>query len=89
MLLFFSSSNTEWRIFDTCAANSTIQTSADLDWWVVTYVIQIKRNSLYHIFTLLMPAFILSLMSMFLVHLSCIKFSVALFFDKNMYIDTK
>jgi len=61
------SQNTEWNIFDTCASNITIQTSVDLDWWVVTYAIRMKRNSLYHAFTLLMPSLILSILSMFLV----------------------
>ena len=60
------SANTEWTIFDTCASNNTIQTSVELDWSVVTYSIRFKRNSLYHVFTLIMPSLILSLLSVFL-----------------------
>lgn len=47
--------NTEWLISDTCALNKTITTSKDLHWWVSKYVIHMKRESIYHIYTLLMP----------------------------------
>ena len=47
--------NTEWMIYETCALNTTIKTSQNLDWWVTSYVIHIKRESIYHIYTLLMP----------------------------------
>ena len=64
------STNTEWNVFHTCASNHTIQTNADLNWWVTSYVIHIKRNSIYHLFTLVMPCFVLSMMSIFLVSLA-------------------
>jgi hypothetical protein len=41
--------NTEWLIYDTCALNKTIKTSQDLDWWVTSYVVFIKRESIYHV----------------------------------------
>lgn len=47
--------NTEWFIYDTCALNKTITTSADLHWSVTSYVLYIKRESIYHFYTLLMP----------------------------------
>ena len=47
--------NTEWRVFHTCATNKTIVTNEDLYWWVASYVIYIKRNSMYHFFNLIMP----------------------------------
>ncbi len=34
--------------------------------WVTTYTIYIKRDSLYHIYTLLMPCIVLSILSCFL-----------------------
>ncbi len=40
--------NTEWQVFHTCATNKTIVTSEELHWWVTSYVIYMKRNSLYH-----------------------------------------
>ena len=58
-----ASTNTEWKIYDTCASNITIRTGENLDWWVTTYAIYIKRNSLYHIYTLMMPAIVLSFLS--------------------------
>ena len=30
-------------------------TGADLEWWVTSYVINIKRNSIYHIYGLVLP----------------------------------
>ena len=47
--------NTEWNTYKTCAFNTTIKTSQNLDWWVTSYVIHIKRESIYHVYTLLMP----------------------------------
>jgi nicotinic acetylcholine receptor, invertebrate len=47
--------NTEWMVYDTCAINKTIITGHELEWWVTSYVIYIKRESIYHIYTLLMP----------------------------------
>ena len=47
--------NTEWLVYDTCALNVTLKTSQNLEWWVTSYVIYIKRESIYHIYTLLMP----------------------------------
>ena len=49
------SHNTEWFIYHTCASNETIITSEDLYWWVTTYVIYIKRQSTYHIYTIVVP----------------------------------
>jgi hypothetical protein len=42
-------------VYDTCALNVTLKTSQNLEWWVTSYVIYIKRESIYHIYTLLMP----------------------------------
>ena len=47
--------NTEWVVYDTCAINKTITTGHELHWWIASYVIYIKRESMYHIYTLLMP----------------------------------
>ena len=47
--------NTEWKVYDTCAINRTILTSQNLEWWISSYVIYIRRESMYHIYTLLMP----------------------------------
>jgi len=58
--------NTEWFIYNTCAMNSTIRTSANLKWWVARYAIQIKRESIYHFYTLLMPCAVLSFCSILL-----------------------
>lgn len=41
--------NTEWNIYSTCALNKTIKTSQDLEWWVTSYVVYIKRESIYHV----------------------------------------
>lgn len=41
--------NTEWVIYDTCALNKTIQVSNDLNWWVTSYIVYIKRESIYHV----------------------------------------
>ena len=48
-------SSTEWFIYDTCASNFTITTNENLHWWVNKYVVHIKRESIYHVYTLLMP----------------------------------
>jgi nicotinic acetylcholine receptor, invertebrate len=56
--------DTEWAIYNTCAMNETITVSADTQWWVTSYVIQIKRESIYHFYTLLMPCAVLSLCSL-------------------------
>jgi hypothetical protein len=58
--------NSEWFIYNTCALNKTIETSAGLKWWVTRYAIQIKRESVYHFYTLLMPCCVLSLCSLLL-----------------------
>jgi hypothetical protein len=58
--------NTEWYIYNTCALNKTIETSAGLKWWLTRYVVQIKRASIYHFYTLLMPCCVLSLCSVLL-----------------------
>ena len=42
--------NTEWLIYNTCAMNHTINLGKDLKWWVTRYVIQIKRESIYHFY---------------------------------------
>ena len=47
--------NSEWMVYDTCAINKTITTGHELEWWVSSYAIYIKRESIYHIYTLLMP----------------------------------
>ena len=47
--------STEWIIYDTCASNFTVTTSADLNWWVNRYVIKIKRQSDYYIYSLVLP----------------------------------
>ena len=47
--------NTEWNIYHTCAVNRTITTSENLNWWVTSYVIHIKRQSMYHIYTIVLP----------------------------------
>ena len=57
--------NTEWYIYNTCAVNSTIKIS-DLKWWVTRYAIKIKRQSIYHFYTLIMPCAVLSLCSILL-----------------------
>jgi hypothetical protein len=58
--------NTEWFIYNTCAMNSTIRTSSNLKWWVTRYAIKIKRQSIYHFYTLLMPCAVLSFCSILL-----------------------
>jgi len=58
--------NTEWEIYKTCAVNTTLKTSQDLEWWVTSYTIHIKRLSVYHIYTLLMPCAVLSFLSVLL-----------------------
>jgi hypothetical protein len=47
--------NSEWMVYHNCALNKTIKTAHGLEWWVNSYVIYIKRESIYHIYTLLMP----------------------------------
>jgi len=47
--------NSEWIVYDTCALNKTISTGQNLKWWATSYVIYIRRESIYHIYTLLMP----------------------------------
>jgi hypothetical protein len=65
--LTYLAKNTEWRIYNTCAMNHTIKLGNDhSDWWVTRYVIQIKRESIYHFYTLLMPCGVLSLCSLLL-----------------------
>jgi hypothetical protein len=59
--------NTEWFIYHTCALNTTLKTSQNLEWWVTSYVIYIKRESIYHFYTLLMPCG--SKIKFFLMHL--------------------
>ncbi len=49
------SASTEWDVFHTCAIHRIITTSENLNWWVTSYVIHIKRHSLYFVYTLLMP----------------------------------
>ena len=61
--IFFYSTNTEWRIYHTYASNHTEMTGENLEWWIVSYTVYIKRNSLYHIYTLLMPCCVLSAFS--------------------------
>ena len=58
--------NTEWEIYKTCAINTTLKTSQDLEWWVTSYTVHMKRLSLYHIYTLLMPCGVLSFLSVLL-----------------------
>jgi hypothetical protein len=58
--------NTEWLIYNTCAINKTITTSENLNWWVNKFVLHIKRESIYHIYTLLMPCAVLSMLSVLL-----------------------
>jgi nicotinic acetylcholine receptor, invertebrate len=58
--------NTEWQVYDTCAINKTIKTSVDLEWWVTSYVIEIKRESIYYFYTLIMPCGVLSSCSLLL-----------------------
>ena len=41
--------NTEWIIYDTCAFNKTIVASENLEWSVTSYVLYIKRESIYHV----------------------------------------
>lgn len=47
--------NSEWYITNTCALNTTITTSKDLDWWVVKHVVHMKRESIYFFYILVMP----------------------------------
>ena len=47
--------NNKWMVYHNCAINKTIKTGHGLEWWVTSYVIYIKRESMYHIYTLLMP----------------------------------
>jgi len=58
--------NTEWIIYDTCAFNKTIITSENLEWSVTSYVLHIKRESIYYFYTLLMPCVVLSMLSVLL-----------------------
>ncbi len=55
--------NTEWSTYKTCAVNTTLKTSQDLEWWVTSYTIHMKRLTVYHIYTLLMPCAVLSFLS--------------------------
>jgi hypothetical protein len=56
--------NSEWNIYDTCAINTTYKTNSDLEWWVTSYVIRMKRNSTYYIYTLFFPVFVLGMLSL-------------------------
>jgi nicotinic acetylcholine receptor, invertebrate len=56
--------NTEWNIYNTCAKNETITIGEGTLWWITTYVIKIKRESIYYFYTLLMPCAVLSLCSL-------------------------
>jgi hypothetical protein len=47
--------NTEFQIYDTCASDKIIETSENLYWWVTSYVIYIERQSIYHVYTLVLP----------------------------------
>jgi hypothetical protein len=58
--------STEWQVYDTCAINKTIKTSVALEWWVTSYVIEIKRESIYYFYTLIMPCGVLSSCSLLL-----------------------
>jgi hypothetical protein len=40
--------NTEWKILETCAINKTIVTTENFHWWVTSYVIRMKRHSIYY-----------------------------------------
>ncbi len=60
------SHNTEWTIYHTCASNKTIVTSENLFWWVTNHVIYIKRQSIYHIYTIVLPCGVLSCLSILL-----------------------
>ena len=46
--------STEWLIYDTCASNFTVKIN-ELSWWVNRYVIKIKRQSDYYIYSLVLP----------------------------------
>lgn len=61
---FFFSPYSDWQVFETCASNEEITTSADLNWSVNSYVIHIKRNTTYYFYNLLLPSLVLSLLSM-------------------------
>ena len=43
--------NTEWLISNTCAINKTINTGVDLEWWVTSYIVEIRRESIYYFYT--------------------------------------
>ncbi len=58
--------NTEWLISNTCAINKTINTGVDLEWWVTSYIVEIRRESIYYFYTLIMPCGVLSSCSLLL-----------------------
>jgi nicotinic acetylcholine receptor, invertebrate len=60
------SQGTQWLVYDTCAVAKIIETSGGLYWWVTSYVIFIKRHTVYHLYTLVMPCLVLSLLSILL-----------------------
>ena len=47
--------NSEWKVYHNCALNKTIKPGHGLEWWVNSNVIYMKRESIYHFYTLLMP----------------------------------
>ncbi len=61
--------NTQWKVYHTCAVNKIITTSDGLDWWVNSYVIYMQRETAYYTYNLLLPCFILSILSMLLFQL--------------------
>jgi nicotinic acetylcholine receptor, invertebrate len=60
------SQSSQWHIYYTCATHKIIETNDNLHWWVTSYVIYIKRHTVYHIYTLLMPGLVLSSLSILL-----------------------
>ncbi len=81
------SQSTEWVIYHTCASNETIITSEDLYWWVTNYVIYIKRQSIYHIYQIVLPCGVLSCLSplLFLLPPDSGKSLNHLIFKKNLF----
>ncbi len=58
--------NSEWFIYNTCALNKTIECGANQIFWITRYAIQIKRESIFYFYLLLMPCGVLSVCSILL-----------------------
>ncbi len=58
--------NSEWFIYNTCAINKTIECGEKQIFWITRYAIQIKRESIFYFYFVLMPCGVLSLCSILL-----------------------